>query len=237
MDIKIHFDNEYNVKDTTDIGTIKILMLKGEKGDSGSGGGSVTDVTVNNVSVVSSGVANIPKSSGSAYGVAKISSVGDPATMKAKFEVANYEGDSAIFVPRLDSNDKIRPAQLPDVVRYVSQTLTDAQKTQARNNIGAASIADLGTVFTIKGDVATVNDLPSSGNAVGDVYYVQSVSAAFVWLETTAHPNGYWEEFGEPIDLSVYIEKPTNPATGSFLLYNGTTWVAQTLATWQGGSY
>lgn len=40
MDVKIHFDHEYRVEDTTDIGTIKILMLKGEKGDSGGGGGS-----------------------------------------------------------------------------------------------------------------------------------------------------------------------------------------------------
>lgn len=38
MDVKIHFDHEYRVEDTTDIGTIKILMLKGEKGDSGAGG-------------------------------------------------------------------------------------------------------------------------------------------------------------------------------------------------------
>ena len=88
------------------------------------------------------------------------------------------------------------------------------------------SIAGIGTVFTIKGDVATVADLPSTGNAVGDVYYVQAVSAAFVWLETTAYPNGYWEEFGEPIDLSVYIEKPTSASTNQILTFNGTAWVA-----------
>lgn len=150
------------------------------------------------------------------------------------------------------------------------------------------AIAGIGTVFTIKGDVAAVADLPATGNAVGDVYYVQAVSAAYVWLETTAHPTGYWEEFGEPIDLSGYIEKPTSatanqiltfngtnwvaankpsytasevgalpadtpipstasdvgaiaapssPATGSFLVWNGSAWVAQTLATWQASSY
>ncbi|MBO5970701.1 MAG: hypothetical protein J6S14_19685 [Clostridia bacterium] len=87
-------------------------------------------------------------------------------------------------------------------------------------------IAGIGTVFNIKGDVATVNDLPASGNTVGDVYYVQSVSAAFIWLETTAHPTGYWEEFGEPIDLSGYIEKPTTASANQFLMFNGTLWVA-----------
>lgn len=95
-------------------------------------------------------------------------------------------------------------AKADAAVRYNEQTLTDAQKTQARKNIGAASLDDIGTVFTIKGDVATVADLPATGNSVGDVWYVQSVSAGYVWLETTEHPSGYWEELGEPIDLSAY---------------------------------
>ena len=97
-------------------------------------------------------------------------------------------------------------------VKYISQSLSDIQKAQARTNIGAASIADIGTVFTIKGSVATESALPSSGNAVGDVYYVEAVSAGFVWIETTAHPTGYWEELGETIDLSAYQLAPTQEA-------------------------
>lgn len=33
------------------------------------------------------------------------------------------------------------------------------------------------------------------------------------------------------------IAAPTSPETGAFLVYNGTAWEAQTLATWQGGNY
>lgn len=33
------------------------------------------------------------------------------------------------------------------------------------------------------------------------------------------------------------IASPSSPASGAFLVWNGTAWVAQTLATWQGGSY
>ena len=33
------------------------------------------------------------------------------------------------------------------------------------------------------------------------------------------------------------ITAPSSPATGAFLVYNGSAWVAQTLSTWQGGSY
>lgn len=33
------------------------------------------------------------------------------------------------------------------------------------------------------------------------------------------------------------ITAPISPATGAFLVYDGTEWVAQTLATWTGGNY
>lgn len=113
-----------------------------------------------------------------------------------------------------------------EAVKYVSQQLTDAQKIQARENIGAASLADLGTVFDLKGGVATVQDLPATGNRIGDVYYVENLSAGFVWITSTAYPNGYWEELGETVDLSNYIEKPAGATSGQFLQWNGTTWVS-----------
>lgn len=116
-----------------------------------------------------------------------------------------------------------------EAVKYVSQQLTDAQKIQARENIGAASLADLGTVFTLKGGVATVQDLPQSGNRIGDVYYVENLSAGFIWITSTAYPNGYWEELGETVDLSNYIEKPTGATSGQFLQWNGTAWVSSNI--------
>ena len=117
------------------------------------------------------------------------------------------------------------------LVHYNSQTLTDAQKAQARTNIGAASMSDLGTVFTLKGGVATVNDLPQTGNSIGDVWYVESVSAGFIWITSTSYPNGYWEELGETIDMSAYIEKPANPQTGYVITWNGSAWVAAAVPT------
>lgn len=37
--------------------------------------------------------------------------------------------------------------------------------------------------------------------------------------------------------LNDKITSPDSPASGAFLVWNGSAWVAQTLATWQGGSY
>ena len=39
-----------------------------------------------------------------------------------------------------------------------------------------------------------------------------------------------------PSDIGA-IAAPSSPATGAFLVYNGSAWVAQNLSTWQGGNY
>lgn len=38
-------------------------------------------------------------------------------------------------------------------------------------------------------------------------------------------------------DLAAKITAPSSPATGAFLVWDGSAWTAQTLATWQGGNY
>lgn len=37
--------------------------------------------------------------------------------------------------------------------------------------------------------------------------------------------------------LDEKITAPSSPATGAFLVWNGSAWVAQSLSTWQGGNY
>ena len=84
------------------------------------------------------------------------------------------------------------------------QQLSDGQKQQARSNIGAVSIADIGVVFRLKGSVQTIIDLPTIGNRVGDVYFVTYESVGYVWLEHNVlgqGTEGYWEELGAPIDI------------------------------------
>jgi hypothetical protein len=38
-------------------------------------------------------------------------------------------------------------------------------------------------------------------------------------------------------DIDGKISNPSSPATGAFLVWNGSAWVAQTLSAWQGGAY
>ena len=90
------------------------------------------------------------------------------------------------------------------------------------------AIAGLGTVFNLKGAKATIDDLPATGNRIGDVWFVEEVSAAYIWLTDTVSPDGRWEEFGEPIDLSGYLTKSdlaqgTGTATNNTMSQNAIT--------------
>ena len=96
----------------------------------------------------------------------------------------------------------------PASVLSAMENMSETQAAYALDAIGGVSRDEIGSVFTIKGSVADVADLPATGNAVGDVYYVEAVSAGYVWITSTSYPDGYWEELGEPIDLSAYEEKP-----------------------------
>lgn len=50
------------------------------------------------------------------------------------------------------------------------------------------------------------------------------------WAKASSKPSYTASEVGA-------IAAPSSPASGAFLVYNGSAWTAQTLATWQGGNY
>lgn len=74
-------------------------------------------------------------------------------------------------------------------------------------------LANLGSVFTIKGSVSQYSDLPSSGNTVGDVYYVEydeTISSVlypgqvgYIWI--TINNTSKWEQLGQTINVSEFV--------------------------------
>lgn len=66
------------------------------------------------------------------------------------------------------------------------------------------AIQGLGTVFDFKGSKPTPQDLPQTGNEIGDVWYVVSEQVGYIWLNDGSTDK--WEQFGSPIDLSGYVQ-------------------------------
>lgn len=71
---------------------------------------------------------------------------------------------------------------------------------QTAADVASAIASAVTSVLNYKGTKATVAQLPSSGNEVGDVWHVTEDGGEYVWNGTS------WEELGSTIDLSGYVE-------------------------------
>lgn len=96
-------------------------------------------------------------------------------------------------------------------VAGVIQIATDQEAETGTNTTKAinpkqllTAIQRLGNVFDLKGTKATIQDLPSTGNEIGDVWYVVSEQVGYIWLNDGTTDK--WEQFGSPIDLSGYVQ-------------------------------
>ena len=68
------------------------------------------------------------------------------------------------------------------------------------SKIASAIATALSSTMTYKGTKTAVNELPSSGNAVGDVWHVSATGGEYAWDGTN------WQELGSIMDLSNYVE-------------------------------
>lgn len=75
-----------------------------------------------------------------------------------------------------------------DAVKYVAQTLTDAQKAQARTNIAAASAAELGQIVTdLTGIEADIDSLEAAVQAINVGDYVTATTLPTASASTMGH--------------------------------------------------
>ena len=74
--------------------------------------------------------------------------------------------------------------------------LTNDSNYQTGQQVSAAITAALTSAYRYKGSVATVNDLPASGNTAGDVYDVQANGVNYAWTGSA------WDALGSIVDTS-----------------------------------
>lgn len=108
-----------------------------------------------------------------------------------------------------------------------------------KGNIGNLSNLDT----TAKGSlVAAINEVNASGGGGGgsSVQPYTSNPSALGTANAGSSSNYSRGDHVHPMpsasDVGA-IASPSSPATGAFLVWNGSAWVAQTLSTWTGGNY
>lgn len=75
--------------------------------------------------------------------------------------------------------------------------LTNDSGYQTASDVATAIGQAVASAYIYKGSVATVNDLPASGNTTGDVWDVQSTGVNYAWTGTA------WDALGTYVDTSV----------------------------------
>ena len=131
------------------------------------------------------------------------------------------------------ANVPLKSLNFPDL----SNTYTIPTKTSDLTNdsgfVNASGAASAAPVQSVNGSTGAVTiNVPSAAtSAPADLGASAAVGNGTTWARSNhVHKRPTAAEIGA-------IAAPSSPASGAFLVYNGSAWVAQTLATWQGGSY
>ena len=84
------------------------------------------------------------------------------------------------------------------VASTVSTSLANSGNPyQTQTDVASAISQAVASAYIYKGSVATVQDLPSTGQTVGDVYDVQATGVNYAWNGTA------WDALGSYVDTSV----------------------------------
>lgn len=79
--------------------------------------------------------------------------------------------------------------------------LTNDSNFQTATQVATSISTAVASAYKYKGSVATVGDLPASGNTAGDVYDVQSTGVNYAWTGSA------WDALGSYVDTSLYWAK------------------------------
>lgn len=118
--------------------------------------------------------------------------------------------------------------------RVNESPLTAAQLAALNSGATAALIAQITANQNAIGQKYTK---PSGGIPKSDLASAVQTSLGKADTALQSVPSTYRTAAAQDTIDAGKIDKPSNPASGAFLVWNGTAWAAQTLATWQGGNY
>lgn len=112
----------------------------------------------------------------------------------------------------------------------------DLRNRPSINNVllvGNKSAADLNITAVALGAYVK----PAAGIPASDLAAAVRTSLGKADTALQSVPSTYRTAAAQDTIDAGKIDKPSSPASGAFLVWNGSAWVAQTLAVWQGGSY
>ncbi len=113
------------------------------------------------------------------------------------------------------------------VMYNTTQSLTDAQKTQARNNISAVTSADITNAISGKANLASpaLTGTPTAPTAAEGTNTTQIATTAFVQTAISGFSSDVFSVGSSAPSNTKLLWIDTNTSTGGLKYYNGSSWV------------
>lgn len=200
----------------------------------GGGGGTVTDVQVNGVSVLDEdGVADVPVASNSSLGVVKTQNNYGILVHSTEGRIYIDGANASVVKTGTDQFRPITPSRQHDAAFYgLAKAAGDTTQASSSNPVGTytdgakgaiKTMLGVGDGVTVSGTTATVTDLSGvdpfpTGGAAGDVLELGENGP--VWSSDVTDLKSA---------VNGKISAPSSPTAGQFLVYDGSAWVAQTV--------
>ena len=176
--------------------------------------GKMDDVQINGSSIVSAGIANIPKASASNFGVAKVYPYGDPPSRVVKLE---NSGNEVFSVPMLDASGHIRLAVLTEATTSAKGAMSASDKSKLDEIEAEANKT------TIDSALSTTSANPVQNSVVTNELNTKADKVTEVTVSTGGAVNqalelGKWYHFtGALTSLTITL---TAPASGELAQYH-----------------
>ena len=112
------------------------------------------------------------------------------------------------------------------VMYNTTQSLTDAQKTQARNNISAVTSADITSAISGKANLASpaLTGTPTAPTAAKGTNTTQIATTAFLQTAVSGFSSDVFSVGSSAPSNTKLLWIDTNATTGGLKYYNGSSW-------------
>lgn len=191
-DIKVNFENNYKLKDQTTEKGIKVLMLKGEKGDPGQDGaewGKINGTLSEQIDLKNA-----------------LDKKADKTDIPTK--TSQLENDSGFLIQHQDLTNYAKKEDIPDVSNFITKSINDLENYYLKSETYTQTEVNQMISSIPKFAIEVVETLPTAEISNTTIYLLTSGTETGNLYTEYIYVNNSWEKLGtQTVDLTNYYTK------------------------------
>lgn len=191
-DIKVNFENNYKLKDQTTEKGIKVLMLKGEKGDPGQDGaewGKINGTLSEQIDLKNA-----------------LDKKADKTDIPTK--TSQLENDSGFLTQHQDLTNYAKKEDIPDVSNFITKSINDLENYYLKSETYTQTEVNQMISSIPKFAIEVVETLPTAEISNTTIYLLTSGTETGNLYTEYIYVNNSWEKLGtQTVDLTNYYTK------------------------------